>query len=120
MQDEASQFVQLTWLFRTQPGLLQPGRTVELPLALPRRVDPWVYDVLPGEVVHTTAGPIETVPVRPRRLSRRSGELSAELWVAPSLQHLPVRIVIRQDEETYVDLLLDRLPQQTAEERLPR
>ena len=34
--------------------------------------------------------------------------------MAPTLQYLPVRIVIRQDAETYVDLLVDRLPQQAA------
>ena len=90
-----------------------------MPLALPRRVDPWTYDVLPAETVYTNAGPIEAVPVRPRRLSKPSGELSAELWVAPSLQHLPVRIVIRQDEETYVDLLLDGLPRQASGTRPP-
>jgi hypothetical protein len=39
------------------------------------------------------------------------------MWVAPSLQYLPVRIVIRQDAETFVDLLLERLPQQAAEGR---
>lgn len=114
VQDTASQFVQLTWLFTTQPQRLRAGESVQLMLALPRRVDPWVYDVLPAETVYTNAGVIEAVPVRPRRLARPRGELSAELWVAPTLQYLPVRIVIRQDEETYVDLLLDRLPQQAA------
>jgi hypothetical protein len=34
------------------------------------------------------------------------------MWVAPSLQYLPVRIVIKQDAETYVDMQLNRLPEQ--------
>lgn len=115
VQDTASQFVHLTWLFRTQPQRLRPGETVELMLALPRRVDLWTYDVQPAETVYTDAGPIEALPVRPRRLARPQGELTAEFWVAPSLQYLPVRFVIRQDDENHVDLLLDRLPQQAVD-----
>lgn len=117
VQDTASQFVQLTWLFTTQPQRLSTGESVSLMLALPRRVDNWVYDVLARETLDTPAGPIEAVHVRPRRPARPGGELSAEVWVAPSLQYLPVRIVIRQDADTFVDLLLERLPQQAADSR---
>ncbi len=115
VQDAASQFVQLTWLFTTQPQRLRTGESVSLMLALPRRVDTWVYDVLASETLATAAGPIDAVHVRPRRPARPGGDLTAEMWVAPSLQYLPVRIVIRQDAETFVDLLLERLPQQAAE-----
>jgi hypothetical protein len=45
VQDTSSQFVQMTWLFLTRPELLQVGQTVEFPLALPRRVGRWTYDV---------------------------------------------------------------------------
>lgn len=114
VQDTASQFVHLTWLFTTQPGRLVPGGSIELPLALPRRVEPWQYDVVAAETIHTPAGAFEAVHVKPRRTARPGGDLTAEAWFAPSLQHLPVRIVIRQDAETFVDLLLDRLPEQEA------
>ena len=43
MQDAASQFVQLTWLFTTQPQLLKVGQRIEFPLALPTNVDRWSY-----------------------------------------------------------------------------
>jgi hypothetical protein len=112
VQDSASQFVQMTWLFTTQPDLLRSGQSIELPLALPRRVDRWTYDVLEREMLATPLGQIEGVHVKPRRLVRPGPDLTAEFWVAPSLQYLPVRIVIRQDDETFVDLLLERLPQQ--------
>ena len=42
MQDAASQFVQLTWLFTTQPQLLKVGQRIELPLALPTQRGPLV------------------------------------------------------------------------------
>lgn len=114
VQDSASQFVQLTWLFTTQPQRLRTGESIPLMLALPRRIDTWVYDVLMQETLATGAGPVEAVHVRPRRPARPGGDLTAEMWVAPSLQYLPVRIVIRQDADTYVDLLLEQLPRQAA------
>jgi len=114
VQDSASQFVQITWMFTTQPGLLQAGRSLELPLALPRRLANWTYDVIGAEMLATPAGQVETWHVKPRPGAQGGAELSAEIWVAPSLQYLPVRIVIRQDAQNFLDLLIERLPQQAA------
>jgi hypothetical protein len=114
VQDTASQFVQLTWLFRTQPQRLQAGSTIEVPLALPRRVDRWAYDVIGLEALDTPVGRIEAWHLKPRPLARPSGELAVEMWFAPSLQYLPVRFVVRQDADTFADLLIERLPQQAA------
>ena len=52
--------------------------------------------------------------VRPRREPRPGVELTAEMWVAPTLQYLPARIVIRQDADTWVDMLIASLPLQAA------
>jgi hypothetical protein len=114
VQDTASQFVQLTWLFTTQPQQLRTGGAVAVPLALPHRVDRWTYDVMGEETLDTPAGRIPTYWIKPRRENWKPGELAIEAWFAPSLQYLPVRIVIRQDAQTYADLLLQRLPQQTG------
>ena len=109
VQDSASQFVQLTWLFTMQPDLLQAGRRLDVPLALPRAVETWSYEVLETEQLDTPAGPVAAVHVKPRRPARAGRDLVAEFWAAPSLQYLPVRILIRQDAETYVDLVIDQL-----------
>ena len=114
VQDTASQFVQMTWMFTTKPELLEVGRTITMPLALPRRVDTWLYDVVARETLATPVGPVATLHVKPRR-EVGGGDLTAEMWVAPTLQYLPVRILIRQDRETYIDMLLERLPQQGSE-----
>jgi len=112
VQDSASQFVQLTWLFTTKPALLQPGVSIEMPLALPRRMQTWTYDVLGAETLPTPAGDVQALHIKPRRPSRPGSDLTAEIWVAPSLQYLPVRILVRQDAETFVDLIVERLPEQ--------
>jgi hypothetical protein len=112
VQDTASQFVQLTWLFTTQPHLLASGTSIALPLALPRYVDTWIYDVLERETLATPVGPVEAVHVKPRREPRPGIDLTAEMWVAPALQYLPVRILIHQDAQSYIDLLITQLPLQ--------
>ncbi|MFO1273762.1 MAG: DUF3108 domain-containing protein [Rubrivivax sp.] len=114
VQDTASQFVQLTYLFTTRPDLLQPGRSVEIPLALPRSVSLWTYDVVQRETLYTDFGPVETVHVKPRREPKPGVEMTVELWIAPTLQYLPVRSRIRADAETWADLMITRLPQQAA------
>jgi hypothetical protein len=114
VQDTASQFVQLTWLFTTQPQRLQVGQSVDMPLALPRRVDRWIYDVHAEEVLDTPAGPVPTFHLKPRREVRRPGELLVDTWIAPTLQYLPVRIRIEQDANNWLELTIDRLPQQAG------
>jgi len=125
VQDSASQFVQLTWLFTTQPQLLQVGQSVALPLALPRQLQVWTYDVLAEVSLDTPVGPVPTWHVKPRRVpgvgagtgAGTGGALAAEVWFAPSLQYLPVRILIRQDGDNFIDLLIERLPQQAERGR---
>ena len=102
--------MQLTWLFTTQPQLLKVGQALDFPLALPRRIDRWHYDVVAEETLYTRMGALATFHVKPRRESMRPGELSAELWFAPTLQYLPVRIVIRHEGDTHVDPMLDAPP----------
>ncbi|MEP7058263.1 MAG: DUF3108 domain-containing protein [Caldimonas sp.] len=111
VQDTASQFVQLTWLFTTHPELLRVGGTVEVPLALPRNVDRWTYDVLEEVELATPFGPLATFHLKPRRATQKNGDLSAEIWFAPSLRYLPVRIRIEQDAQTFLDLMISKKPE---------
>ncbi len=111
VQDTASQFVQMSWLFSTRPELLRAGSTVDFALALPKSVDRWVYDVIGEETVATGFGAVEAFRLKPRRPSRPGGELVAEIWFAPRLRYLPARIRIEQDAETFIDLVLSRKPE---------
>lgn len=113
-QDEASQFVQLTWLFSTQPALLKVGQAIEIPLAVTRSLDRWIYDVVAEELLQFPFGSVPTFHVKPRRAAR-GGDLSAEIWFAPTLQYLPVRILIRQPPDSWIDLTLERPPLQAAD-----
>lgn len=114
MQDAASQFVQLTWLFTLQPELLEAGRSIQVPLALPTNVDRWAYDAMGPVMLATPFGPLQAFHMKPRRELRPGRDLVVDIWFAPSLQYLPVRLLVRQDEQTYVDMQLDQLPQQAT------
>ena len=114
-QDSASQFVQLTWLFLTGREPLQAGHSVRFPLVLPRRQYAWRYDVVGEETVDTPMGPIASWHLKPAPVAA-GGDLLADVWLAPTLQYLPVRILIRQDAETHLDLVLKRAPLQAAPE----
>ncbi|MEO8057370.1 MAG: DUF3108 domain-containing protein [Burkholderiales bacterium] len=111
VQDTASQFVQLMYVFSTRPEQLRVGNTVEIPLALPHKVDVWTYDVVAEEVLNAPFGPLPTIHLQPRRSVLRPNELSAEIWFAPQLRFFPVRIVIRQDAETFIDLMISKRPE---------
>ncbi|MDB5819300.1 MAG: hypothetical protein JWQ11_2940 [Rhizobacter sp.] len=119
MQDQASQFVQLTYLFSTRPGLLATGRMIDLPLALPRKIDDWQYEVLENETIATPFGPVPAVHVRPRKngvgsTGTTSSDLTAEVWFAPTLAYLPVRIRIQQVGDNFLDLVIAKPPEQAG------
>lgn len=114
VQDTASQFVQMTWLFLTRPELLQVGRSVDFPLALPRRVGQWTYDVAEQVDLVLPFGTVKAFHLVPRPGQRRPREWTLEVWIAPSLQYLPAKIVMRLDDETHAELTLKGLPLQGA------
>lgn len=115
MQDSVSQFIQLTWLFLTTRETLEPGRRVLLPLLLPSGPYDWEYEVVGEELLDTSMGQLPAWHLKPRQAAR-SGDLAAQVWLAPSLQFLPVRLLIHQDADTYIDLMLKSPPLQAAPE----
>ena len=121
VQDNASQFVQLTWLFLTGRAQVQAGTVIDIPLALPRKLYAWRYTVQQQELLYTPMGEIRAWRLAPSRADNipLNGDLTAEVWLAPTLQYLPVRILIRQDAQTYVDLMLAKPPVQAAPQSSP-
>ena len=111
VQDTASQFIQFTWMFGSEPERLRVGNSFEFPLALPRSMNRWTYDVAEEETLYTSFGNLATFHLKPRRAVRRPGEWLVEMWFAPELRFLPVRIHIEQDAGTFVDLLIAKKPE---------
>ena len=110
LQDTASQFVQLAYVFGTRPEMLTLGSSVEMPLALPKKIAVWVYDVVDSEVLNTSFGPVTGIHLKPRGSEQKAGTVSVEMWMAPQLRYLPVRMRFVQDAQTYVDLMIAKPP----------
>jgi hypothetical protein len=115
VQDAASQFVQLTRLFLTGAEPLRAGHVIDIPLVLPKRQYLWRYEILGEEELQTAMGPLQTWHLKPSKAAG-GGDLTAEVWIAPTLQYLPVRLRIRQDEQTYIDLMLNAPPKQADQQ----
>ncbi len=115
VQDTASQFVELSHRFSTGRAALQTGAQVSLWLARPMGVDLWTYDVVGEETLQTPElGPVQAFHLRPRPLANPRGVVSAEMWFAPSLQYLPVRVRIALGDLNFVDLMVERIEQGAA------
>ncbi|QTD46165.1 DUF3108 domain-containing protein [Ottowia testudinis] len=113
VQDTASQFVELGHRFATGQVRLAPGAQIDFSMARPGGVDDWTYDVIGEETLHLPRlGPVRALHLKPRPLTKPRGPISAEIWYAPSLQYLPVRIRISQGTDTYIDLVVDTIEQQ--------
>lgn len=113
LQDAASQFVQLSQDFATGRQKLAVGETVRLPLGRPGGVDEWVYDVVALDTLNTPLGPLQAYHLKPRPLAQPRGTVSVEMWFAPALQHLPARIRLTLNPETWLNLTLASVAQST-------
>jgi hypothetical protein len=112
VQDTASQFVELSQRFATGKELLEVGHSVSVWLARPGGVDQWTYDIVDRAQLRTPQmGEVETFHLKPRPIANPRGNYTAEIWIAPSLQYLPVRIRITMGNEAWLDLVVDRIEQ---------
>ena len=112
VQDTASQFVELSYRFATGQETLQVGRSVSLWMARPGAVDYWTYDVVALETLQTPElGPVEAFHLKPRPIGNPRGNITAEMWFAPSLRYLPVRIRVNMGESTHIDLMVETIEQ---------
>jgi hypothetical protein len=116
VQDTASQFVELSRRFATGRQILEVGTEVPVWLARPNALHLWTYDVVAQELLHLPDyGDVPAFHLVPRPVANPAGNITAELWFAPSLQYLPVRIKIHLGEGNFVDLLVEKIEQAGAQ-----
>ena len=112
VQDSASQFVELSHRFASGKEVLEVGRAVSLWIARPGAVDLWTYDIVGREILKSAQlGEIETFRLKPRPIANARGNITAEMWFAPSLQYLPVRIRVTMGDDAFVDLMVNTIEQ---------
>jgi hypothetical protein len=110
-QDTASTMMQVTHHLRVNSSQLREGYRMPVTVARPRGVDRWEFEVLGQETLSTPTG--DLIAWHLKRAARKpKGDIGVDIWVAPQLQHLPVRIRLQQSEDLFLDLLLARAEQQ--------
>ena len=112
VQDSASQFVELSHRFATGKDVLEVGRSVSYWMARPGAVDLWTYDIVDKETLQSPElGSFEAFHLKPRPIANPRGNITVEMWFAPSLQYLPVRIRVNMGEDTYLELTVVKIEQ---------
>ena len=103
-QDRLSVFIQLGAMLAAAPGGFAPGTQITVTTVSARAADRWTFTVEATETLDLPAGP--TPALKLLRLPRKDYDQKAELWVAPALNYLPVRIRLTQANGDFADLLL--------------
>jgi hypothetical protein len=111
VQDTASQFVELSHRFASGLERLEVGQAVSFWMARPAAVDLWTYDIVESEILATPLGQVEAFRLKPRPIANPRGNITIEMWFAPSLQYLPVRIQVNMGDEARIDLLVESIEQ---------
>lgn len=105
-QDRLSLFLQVAGLLRA--GQLREGGMAEFQVAGTGDAEPWRFEIGGLQTLSLPAGEIPARWVR--RLPRKPHDSTVEFWLAPSLDHLPVRLRITQANGDVADQRLARLP----------
>lgn len=103
-QDRLSLFIQLGALLAADPARFVPGTQITLTAVSARSADRWAFTIEGPETLDLPVGPTPTLKLQ--RLPRKDYDQKAELWVAPALGYLPVRIKLTQANGDFADLQL--------------
>lgn len=107
-QDRLSLFLQLAGLLQARPTAYATGQTIEMPVVGTGDADVWRFVV--GDEVTLTLPAGEMSARHIKRLPRKEFDSTVEMWLAPGLQHLPVRLRVTQANGDVADQRLNRIP----------
>lgn len=97
-QDRLSAFFQVAGMIAAAPKQYPAGTTITVEAASSRRVSPWIFTVRGTETLKLPAGSMAALKLEHQSENNDAEGLASALWLAPSLQYLPVRILIREDD----------------------
>lgn len=103
-QDRLSVFLQLGAMLSAAPQHFPVGTRISIPTVSARAADTWTFTAEGEETLDLPAGTLPTVLFQ--RLPRRDYDQKAQVWLAPQLDYLPVRIRITQANGDFAELNL--------------
>ena len=101
MQDQLSVFVQIGAMLAAAPDKYPPGTTLSFETIGPRAAETWVIRVEAEETLNLPGGEVKAIKLL--RSPRLQYDQTAELWLAPQVGYLPVRIKITERNGDFVD-----------------
>lgn len=107
-QDRLSVFLQLSALFNARPETFSTGQTLSIQVAGTGGAEVWQFDVGPQETLALPVGSLSAW--RLSRVPRKPYDTTVDIWLAPTLSHLPVRIRVTQENGDVVDQHLSQMP----------
>jgi len=102
-QDYLSSFFQLSAMLSGEPERYPPGSAIAFQVAGARGADPWIFHVDGLETLDLPDGP--KAGVRLTREHDAKYDTKVELWLAPDLSYLPIRIRLSQGNGDFAELL---------------
>ncbi|MFM6986545.1 MAG: DUF3108 domain-containing protein [Hydrogenophaga sp.] len=107
-QDRLSVFLQLAGLLQARPQAYPEGSHLDLQVAGSGSADLWRFTVGPIQMLDLPAGQVSARKLV--REPRREHDSRVEVWLAPDLQHLPVRIRLSEADGGQIDQRLRQWP----------
>lgn len=107
-QDRLSLFLQLASLLQAHPQAYTTGRTVDMQVAGTGDAPVWRFDVGEESTLSLPAGEFKVRHLV--RQPRKEFDSTVEMWLAPSLHHLPVRLRVTQSNGDVADQQLSQMP----------
>ncbi len=100
-QDRLSVLLQLGALIAGNPGKFGPDATIAIQTASTREAEPWVFTVEGEEQLQLPGGNVATLKLT--RNPRKEFDIKVELWLAPGMDYVPVRLRLTQPNGDWLD-----------------
>ena len=100
-QDRLSILVQLAAMVASHPDAYPEATTIAIQIIGPREAGTWLFTVGQTETLTLPGG--EQTALKLVRNPRKEFDQRVELWLAPAMGYLPVRIRITESNGAYVD-----------------
>lgn len=107
-QDRLSLFLQLASLLQARPQAYATGQTVDMQVAGTGDAPIWRFDVGEESTISLPAGEFKVRHLV--RQPRKEFDSTVEMWLSPSLNHLPVRLRVTQSNGDVADQQLSQRP----------
>lgn len=116
-QDRLSVFLQLAGLLNARPEAYADSAQLSLQVAGTGSAEEWRFRIGPLQALELPAGQVSARKLT--REPRHEHDSRIEIWLAPALQHLPVRIRVTEADGGQADQRLRQLPALSAMQAPP-